>query len=181
MIKESNTFLRKTRKERSLDKRNSGIVTNNASLAIFSLYCDINVAFAIRIAACYGLKNIYNIGAKPDKAIHDRLSGSNFDNVIIQNFQNTNEFLQHCRDVDAEIVSAELCDGSTNIYDFGFNPDKEVVIVIGNETFGVPGEIIHNSKPVFIPMNGPGVCLNTVIAGSIIVDAYFRQMYDLRQ
>jgi tRNA G18 (ribose-2'-O)-methylase SpoU len=149
----------------------------NISLCIVSLQNDNNVGFAIRTAACFGLKNLYVIGAKPDRKIHDGLSASTFDYVNMISLSTTNEFLQICKEQNIHIISAELTEDSKNLYEYSFPQEKDIVIVIGNETFGVPGEIIHHSDAVYIPMGGVGVCLNTVMAGTSIISEFFRQKH----
>jgi tRNA G18 (ribose-2'-O)-methylase SpoU len=89
----------------------------------------------------------------------------------------TNEFLQICKEQNIHIISAELTEDSKNLYEYSFPQEKDIVIVIGNETFGVPGEIIHHSDAVYIPMGGVGVCLNTVMAGTSIISEFFRQKH----
>jgi tRNA G18 (ribose-2'-O)-methylase SpoU len=169
----------KTRSQKYAEKLSKS-KTFNVSMATVSIHNDNNTGFAIRTVACFGMKNLYVIGAKPDRSIHNGLSGSTFDLVNIVHFENNNQFLTYCSENNIQIISAELSDDSINLYDFSFDVSDdapEIVILIGNESFGVPAEIMLRSTTVFIPMNGCGVCLNTVVAGTAIVNEYFRQLY----
>jgi tRNA(Leu) C34 or U34 (ribose-2'-O)-methylase TrmL len=41
--------------------------------------------------------------------------------------------------------------------------------VVGNESTGVPIEILLNSEKIYIPMPGVGFCLNTSQAANIVL------------
>ena len=51
-----------------------------------------------------------------------------------------------------------------------------MVIVTGHETTGVPSVILHKSKPIYIPMPGVGVCLNTSQGANVALYEYNRQL-----
>jgi tRNA G18 (ribose-2'-O)-methylase SpoU len=62
--------------------------------------------------------------------------------------------------------------GSLHDYDldtFSFNFEKKISIIVGNETSGVPIELLANSIPVYIEMPGIGFCLNTSQAANILL------------
>lgn len=166
---------RKTRKDRYEEKLKTS-KKYNISLAIIGISNDNNVGFAIRTAACFGLKKLYVIGSPADKQLHNGLSGTTFDFVDIVNIKSTNEFLEFVEKESIHLISAELTDNAKNLYDFEFPLEKEIILIIGNESFGVPGEIIFKSETVYIPMGGPGFCLNTVMAGTAIISEYMRQL-----
>lgn len=168
-------MIRKTRKDRYEEKLKTS-KKYNISLAIIGISNDNNVGFAIRTAACFGLKKLYVIGSPADKQLHNGLSGTTFDFVDIVNIKSTHEFLNLVEEESIHLISAELCDGAKNLYHFDFPLEKEIIIVIGNESFGVPGEIIFKSEALYIPMDGPGFCLNTVMAGTAIISEYMRQI-----
>lgn len=147
------------------------------SVCMVNFGIDENVALTIRAAACYGAESVMIIGSVPDRSFLNSRSGTTLDYVKIIQFSNPNKFLKFSRENNYHIVSAELCDGSTDINKYLFPMDKKVVIVMGNEYTGVPSDIIHNSDPVFIPMNGPGFCLNTMQTGTVFLNEYSRQRY----
>jgi tRNA G18 (ribose-2'-O)-methylase SpoU len=62
-----------------------------------------------------------------------------------------------------------------NVLEGGPDFEAKTCIVLGNENWGVPEEIIHNSDVVMIPMPGIGACLNTAQTGNIILYEYNRQ------
>lgn len=129
---------------------------------------DENIAYLTRAAACFGIKNIYVIGELPDYDTLRSHSGSTNGLISYTKFSNPSSFLSFSRDRNCQLVSAELTEDSASLHDYQFDFDRETIIVLGQETTGVPVEILFNSKKVMIPMNGPGFCLNTSFAGTVI-------------
>lgn len=146
------------------------------SICMVNFGIDENVALTIRAAACYGAESVMVIGSIPDYSFLRPRSGTTVDFVNIKQFSNPSDFLKYARENDNHIVSAEICDGAHDINDYRFPMDKKVIIVMGNEYTGVPAEIILNSDPVFITMNGPGFCLNTMQTGVVFLNEYSRQL-----
>jgi len=163
-----------TRRQR-YDKKSATAKLMPVSFCTVNFGIDENLAFTIRTAACYGAESVMVIGSMPDHSFLRPRSGTTVDYVKITQFSTPHDFLQHCRQEGYNIVSAELCDGATEITDYQFSFDRPTVVVMGNEYTGVPAEIIHNSDSVFIPMNGPAFCLNTAVTGAVIISEYQRQ------
>jgi tRNA G18 (ribose-2'-O)-methylase SpoU len=145
------------------------------SVCMVNFGIDENVALTIRAAACYGAESVMIIGSVPDRTFLRPRSGTTVDFVNIIQFSNPNAFLKYARENDYHIVSAEICDGAVDINDYSFPMNKKTIIVLGNEYTGVPAEIIFHSDPVFITMNGPGFCLNTMQTGAVFLNEYSRQ------
>jgi tRNA G18 (ribose-2'-O)-methylase SpoU len=78
------------------------------------------------------------------------------------------------------VITIELTDNAMNIYDIDIpnlvNEHKHICFVVGNETTGVPSEILHTTESVFIPMPGAGACLNTSQAANIMIYEAVKQM-----
>ena len=78
------------------------------------------------------------------------------------------------------IISAELDNEAKNIHSYDFVDAIEryghICIVVGNETSGIPIEILNNSEKVYIPMPGIGFCLNTSQAANIIIYEAVKQL-----
>jgi tRNA G18 (ribose-2'-O)-methylase SpoU len=163
-----------TRRQR-YDKKLSNAKLMPVSFCAVNFGIDENLALLIRTAACYGAESVMVIGSVPDHAYLRPRSGTTVDYVKIIQFATPHDFLQHCRDNGYNIVSAELCDGATELTDYHFSFERPTVLVMGNEYTGVPAEVIHNSEPVFIQMNGPGACLNTMVTGAVFLNEYQRQ------
>jgi tRNA (guanosine-2'-O-)-methyltransferase len=162
-----------TRRERLKNK--TDYISIPVSFAIVNFQFDENAAFVARTAACYGINNMYVIGKLPEYKVMRALSGSSADIIKYKQFKSPSDFLSFAREQNMYIYSAELCENSKNLFNHKFSFDKEIVIVLGHETLGVPSEIIYNSTPLHIPMIGRGFCLNTSQAGTAIATEVVRQ------
>ena len=163
-----------TRKQRYLNKISTGIHNLPVSLVSVNFQCEGNLAYVIRAAACFGA-DVHIIGFMPERSKIKNESGSTVDYVNIIVHKTPGDFLNYVRENPGQIVSAELCDGASSIYKYRFDNSKHTYIVAGHETTGVPGEILANSDKVFIPMDGPGYCLNTSQAANIMLYEWSRQ------
>ena len=148
----------------------------------FSVCCvnfahDGNLGFLIRSAACFGASTVHVIGSVPTRRQLNPISGSLYDYVKIQQYKNPNSFLDYAKDNDFRLVAAEICEGSRPISTYHFDFSSHVVVVVGNETTGVPVEILKNSDVVHIPMPGPGYCLNTSQAANVLLYEATTQYY----
>lgn len=158
-------------------KKTGEAVKFPVSLACIHLFSDGNLGFIIRAAACFGASEVLVIGALPSyRDLRQYSCGTN--NLIdIKVFSNTREFMHYCRSNDIHIVSLELCDKAVDITKYTFPKDKKVCIITGNESAGVPGDIIHNSDCIFIPNPGIAPCMNTSQAANVALYEYVRQVY----
>lgn len=135
------------------------------SIALINFGQEANIAFAIRSAACFGVKNVYIIGNTSIKreTMQD-LSGSTLDLVDIKTFSTPMEFVEFARDNKIQLVSMELppegFEGE-NFNNIKFDFQNQICLSVGHETAGTPIEILKNSKITWIPMPGKGFCLNT--------------------
>jgi tRNA G18 (ribose-2'-O)-methylase SpoU len=145
------------------------------SLVTINFQLDENLAFLIRTAACHGIRTINVIGSIPSRKALFNSSGSLVDFVNLNQFSTPSHFLSFAKESGINLVSAELTDGASSLYEYRFNMSNHTAIVLGNETSGVPGEILLNSDKVFIPMWGLGFCLNTSQTGTAFVNEYCRQ------
>ena len=163
-----------TRRQRYSKKKDVAI-NIPLSIATISFDYDENLAFLIRSAACYGVKNIYVIGKVPPRSFLNSKSGSLYDYVSIRSFSRPTDFLSFCEDEGYNIVSSEITDNSYSLHSYSFDTESKTVIVIGNETSGVPMDILMRSDCVEIPMSGSGYCLNASQAGTVMISEYCRQ------
>lgn len=166
-----------TRRER-YDRKLQGSIQLPVSFVAINFDFDDNLAFLIRTAACYGARSIYVIGSIPHRKFLNPKSGSLYDYMPIRGFSRPSEFLRFARGNNIHLISAELSDKATSLYDYRFNFDRHTAIVLGHETTGIPVEIAFNSEHVFIPMPGPGFCLNTSQTGTAMITEYSRQFFE---
>jgi len=173
-LKPTAPYRSETRRQR-YDKRATLAKTIPVSICAVNFGLDENLAMTIRSAVCYGAESVMIIGSKPPDSFLRPRSGTTISYINILQFSTPHDFLEHCRDRDINIVSAELCDEAVDLNDFEFDFDKKTVIVTGNEWVGVPAEIIHNSQPIYLPYCGKGYSLNTAVTSSIILSEFNRQ------
>ncbi len=157
-----------TRRER-YDSKATEARTFPVSLTAINFHCDENLGYLIRTAACFGATAVNVIGCLPDRKELRALSGSLVDYIEINQFSTPEQFIDYSRSENIELVSAELTEGATNLEQHSFDYDKKISIVVGNETTGVPTQILVNSKIIYIEMPGIGYCLNTAQTANIML------------
>lgn len=168
------SFRQETRQERH-KKKKSNAITYPISIATINFCCDENVGYVIRSAGCFGCKTVHIIGSMPEHSFLRAKSGTLIDHVNVIQHSNPHSLIDFARKNNINLVSAELHERSVPIEEFVYDFSKETCIVLGNENFGVPEEIIHNSDIVKIPMRGVGYCLNTAQTGNILLFDYIQR------
>ena len=151
----------KTRRER-YDKKLKTAKKYPISLCAINFIFDDNLGYLIRSAACFGAERLYIIGHVPERKVLNSLSGSLYDYVEIVQFANPREFLNYSKDEKIKLVSAELVEKARPISTYDFTFDRHNCLVVGNEKYGVPVEILHNSDVVYVPMPGGGLLFKYV-------------------
>lgn len=163
-----------TRKDRySLKKKSAKYLP--VDLCTINFQNEENLGFLIRAAACFGVKRIHVIGHIPDRSILNSLSGSLYDYVELLQHKTPLQFLSFVNEKNIPLVSAEILESSIPIFDVDFSSLGNFCLVVGNESIGVPPEILRNSLPVHVPMPGVGYCLNTSQAANVALYEIMRQ------
>ena len=127
-------------------------------MATVNFHHDVNLAYLVRAAACFGIPTINVIGAVPPRRIINQLSGSTLDYVTIRQFSTPQQFLNYTRKNQIKLVSVELEDGASPIQEYEFDFSSKVW-----------KKLLLNSDVVYIPMPGVGFCLNTSQAANIVL------------
>lgn len=136
---------------------------------------EVNLAYVVRAAVCFGSPDIYVIGSVPPRRLMNELSGSLFDYLKVRRFANTSAFLENIRRNNISLISVELPEADSNfkaypMEDYKFDFSKKICAVVGNETTGIPTEILaHSDTILYISMPGAGYCLNTSQAANILL------------
>ena len=173
--------MRKTRRDRYNEKIANGEVKYYPfSLCAVNFQCDENLAYLVRTAACFGLRDVHVIGSIPNYEDMRRKSGTLHDYVNIHQYSTPAQFMEFARRTGMNVVSVELTDGATSIHDLNIPKIVDAIgticFVVGNETSGVPAEILLRTDSVYIPMPGAGFCLNTSQAANIVIYEAVKQM-----
>tara|TARA_R100000234_G_C4924248_1_gene145576 strand:+ start:135 stop:659 length:525 start_codon:yes stop_codon:yes gene_type:complete len=138
-------------------------------LATVNFHHDVNLAYLIRAAGCFGVSTINVIGSIPPRRVLNKLSGTMADYVKLRQFATPELFMEYMRRNNTNLVAVELDLDAVPIQEYEFNFESNVCIVAGHETTGIPASILFNSDIVYIPMPGIGYCLNTSQAANIIL------------
>jgi len=160
-----------TRDERYTKKASTAIKLP-VSVAIVNFQDKLNVGLVVRAAACFGATYVHVIGSLPIYADLKYASCGTCDYVTLIKHSHPRDFLKWVRDNGAMLYAAELHESAVSIWDVEYKLDEHTVFVVGNESLGVPTDIILNSKVIEIPMPGPGFCLNTSQVANILLFDY---------
>jgi tRNA G18 (ribose-2'-O)-methylase SpoU len=167
-----------TRRER-YEIKASGAQTYPIYLATINFTHDANLAFLVRAAACFGVKELLVIGNHPPRNIMNELSGTMFDYVRVRTFGTTNALLSFIKEQNINLICLEL-PGETykskSLHEYKFDFTQPICIMTGNESVGIPGDVLLNSDDIIhIPMPGVGFCLNTSQAANIALYEAIKQ------
>ena len=162
-----------TRKER-YESKNAQVFP--LALCTTNFEVEGNLGFAARAAGCFGAQELLVLGRLPKPHILKALSGGVSDYVDFKTFANPRTLLEYARNQAYQIISLDLTEQAKPLYEYKFSRSTRVLFVVGNESTGIPIEILLNSQHLYIPMPGPGWCLNTSQAANIALYEYTRQM-----
>ena len=162
------TVRNKTRQQR-YQKKKKGSKTYPISLCAINFRIDANLGYLIRSSACFGAESLNVVGSIPARKEIYNSSGSTCDHVDLKQFKNPSDFVREMKKTKTKLISAELTPNSKSIYDFSYDFSEKICIVVGNETSGIPEEILKESEKVYIPMPGVGFCLNTSQTANIML------------
>jgi tRNA G18 (ribose-2'-O)-methylase SpoU len=150
------------------------------SLCAINFRADDNLGYLVRSAACFGAERLYVVGHVPERSRIKASSGSLIDYVEIVRFATPRDFLAHTKSEGIQVISAELVESARPLSAYRFAFDRPLCLVVGNETSGVPAEIIQNSEVIYIEMPGIGYCLNTAQTANILLYQAVQQYTLLR-
>jgi tRNA G18 (ribose-2'-O)-methylase SpoU len=123
---------------------------------------DQNIGSLFRTAQFMGASYIYTIGNEYERQSSD--TGKSWKDIPLMHYKLCNDFYIS-KPKSAQIVSVEITENSTNLVDF-VHPEQAIYL-LGNETSGLPTNIINASDHVIhIPSTH---CLNVAVAGSIVI------------
>lgn len=136
------------------------------SLVTVEFQQNCNLGLLIRSAVCFGVKDVHVIGYCPPYNELRSNSGSTVNFVNLKQYKTPSEFLFWRRKEapDTDLLSLEITDEAESIV--GYQLERHSFLVLGNESTGVPTEILHQSKVLYLPMKGIGYCLNVACAAS---------------
>jgi tRNA G18 (ribose-2'-O)-methylase SpoU len=156
-----------TRRQRQSQK---DFQTLPMSICCVNFEKEVNVAHAMRSAACFGagVQVIGQVGVTT-KALR-AISGSVNHRMTPEVFSTPQDWIQHCRKNGIRMIALECPTDhpfdSKLLHELELD-GREISIVVGHETSGVPVEILKASECFHIAMPGFGSCLNTAQTANI--------------
>ncbi len=169
--------MRTETREQRYQNKSATAVRHRFAVAACNFTEDANVGYLARSLACFGGESVHVIGRIPDNKTLMKYSGTVNRFLPFFNYSTPGEFIDYCRENNWTIVSAELTEGAVDFHTVKFDKNKKYMFVVGNESDGVPVDIVATSDIVtYIPMPGFGFCLNTSQTGNIIFYEYARQV-----
>ena len=103
-----------TRKQRYAEKIKSAQFLP-ISIGCVNFMHDGNLAFLIRSAVCFGVRDVHVIGSIPSRAELRRLSGSTCDFINLIQHSSPGVFNRWSEENSVRVVAAELCDKSKKL------------------------------------------------------------------
>lgn len=138
-------------------------------LAAWEIKNPSNLGQIIRLAHNVGAAKVYFITNNPDyrESKIKKTAGFSFDQMNWK-FISEKEFFSGIKE-NQQLVVLETCSGSENIFEA--NLPERIILLAGNESHGLPPEIIQKSKKkIFIPM--PGGCKSMNISHALAVASF---------
>jgi len=128
-----------------------------------------NIGSLFRIADAFGVEKLVFIGNHlpiPSRKMQktSRATEKYVEYTIVENMQTYLETIKETH----QIISLEISDNSTPLQDFQFKFNKPIVLIIGDENFGVSESVLQQSNAVIhINMYGENSSMNVVQATNI--------------
>lgn len=138
-----------------------------------------NEGAIIRTAETFGLNNVFVIGKK-EKSYSSSEGCDKHMNFF--EFKDIEDFLRYIVGNNHKLVCIENLNESVDINEVEHYPVNPI-FVTGNESQGVPDKLLKNSSVIIkIPQGmGYGNCLNTGIAGGIVINDFFTKHQEIRK
>lgn len=144
-------------------------------IAVWEIINPENIGRVIRLAHNVGAKKVILINEEINfrESKIKKTAGFSFEKMEWE-FISSKEFKTYLNS-NFKLVVLETCDGSKNIY--AVKLPKKIILLAGNESFGIPPEIIQKSElKIHIPMPGDCKSMNISHALSVASFEWYRQI-----
>lgn len=136
-----------------------------------------NEAALLRTAEAFGINHVHVVG-KPES--HYNISQGADNHMTFFEHGDEGSLIGSLRDRNCTLVAVENAEGAIEVGNGGRYPTNPV-FVVGEEGKGVPEVFVESADQVrIIPQspNGYVTCLNTTVAGSIVIFDWYRDCRD---
>ncbi len=137
-----------------------------------------NIGSLFRIADAFGIEKLVLCGAHiPLGRKMTKTSRATEKTVLYEVSDSASVVVKSLKEKGFQIITLEITDSSTSIHTFKFSAEKPVVLVIGDENFGVSNHILKLSDAaVHIDMFGHNSSMNVVQATNIALYEITKQL-----
>jgi tRNA G18 (ribose-2'-O)-methylase SpoU len=148
-----------------------------------TLVCDnvtnaLNIGSLFRVADAFGIEKLILCGT--DITIGRKVTKTSRASEKTVNYEihvSAIEIIKDLKKLDHQIISLEITNTSKPLHSFMFLKEKPIVIVIGDENFGVSKSILQESDHVIhIDMYGNNSSMNVVQATNIAIYELTKQL-----
>ncbi|MCO4822265.1 MAG: TrmH family RNA methyltransferase [Flavobacteriaceae bacterium] len=137
-----------------------------------------NIGSLFRIADAFGIEKIIFCGGHISMDRKMKKTSRATEKVVNYEIQeDIISVLEGLKNSNHEIMSLEITSDSKSLNDIEFNTNKPIVLVVGDENFGVSNEVLKMSNEVFhINMFGKNSSMNVVQATNIALYEMTKQL-----
>ncbi len=130
-----------------------------------------NIGSLFRISDAFGVEKLVLCGKHiPLGRKMTRTSRATEKVVDFEVLESAKEVVKNFKQGNYQIIALEITDGSKAIHNVEFSSEKPIVLVIGDENFGVSEDILEISDAVIhIDMFGQNSSMNVVQATNIVL------------
>lgn len=130
---------------------------------------DFNISSGIRAGLWFNTAGAYIVGKKK----WDRRGAVGAHNYMpVDHFADMEHLFAHLRNMDYQIIAAEISDSATSLVDYVWQ--EKTAVIFGEENAGVPQEVLDMcDEVVYIPGNGSIRSLNVSQTAGIFAYDYF--------
>tara|TARA_R110000868_G_C10846391_1_gene760480 strand:- start:715 stop:1227 length:513 start_codon:yes stop_codon:yes gene_type:complete len=136
-----------------------------------------NIGSLFRIADAFGIEKLVLCG---DVSLGRKITITSRATEKVVNYdiqESALKVIEKLKDRDYQIISLEITTTSQPIYNFKFSTKKPIVLVIGDENFGVSEAILNQSNAIIhIDMFGKNSSMNVVQATNIALYEITKQL-----
>jgi len=138
-----------------------------------------NIGSLFRMADAFGIENLILCGENIQLGRKVSKTSRATEKVVNYNIcESAIDILTEFKKKEYQIISLEITDNSLPIHHFKFSKEKPIVLVIGDENFGVSNAILELSDAIIhIEMFGQNSSMNVVQATNIAVYEITKQLF----